>query len=491
MKKYFLVFLFFSAAAILYLSFPLNSAKGFVSIEDKKFKLNGKDFYPVAVNYIISTRADKNGMWACPYFGYSPDSVLPPDTKEACILQLKADMELIKEIGFNAVRFVGIGEESVNKKTGFLSVYTRNGERGDTIIPLTSEANYEKYFNALEELFNAASSAGLKIIFLIRVFPEVESTEEHLRKLAIRFKADTSIMAYDLFNEPLYFDSLERNKIEVPPIVKRWSKILKMYAPNQLSTIGMQGMREIFEWDPNMLDVDFISFHPYEVEPEQVRNELFWYGKYINKPWIIGETGIPADNDSVTYEEQKKWAHKTLKQAYDCGASGYSWWQYKEVEWGHYHANFLGVVTRKGITKTMKESLIVQGTPKPLTEEFKKFNPANKKDSCICLSNYYNYSQNKEFRIIGRLSDENNIPIEGGVIVAWNQWWSNSNYTSSKKDGRFELLGSFQFYHWMASATEYSMIRADIFPDSAKIYTDSIPTINVGNIKVNKIDIEK
>jgi hypothetical protein len=298
-------------------------------------------------------------------------------------------------------------------------------------------------------------------------------------------------MAYDLFNEPLYFDSIERKKADIVPIVKGWHKLLKMYAPNQLCTIGLAGIREVFQWDPNILDVDFISFHPYNHESGQVMNELYWYGNYIKKPWIIGETAIPADNDSITYEEQKKFAHTTLKQAYDCGAMGYSWWQYKDVEWHAYLANYMGMVTRKGETKTAKNNLSVQGTVKPVAEEFKKFIPFGKKDSCICLANYYNWSQHKNFRITGRLTDENNNPIQGGVVLAWNQYWSHSYHTITKADGSFELMSDFPFYHWIASATMYTMTRAEISPDTARIYKDNIPTINIGNLKLSKLSITK
>jgi hypothetical protein len=492
MKKYILIFILFSAAAILYLSFPVTSKEHFISIKDNKFRLNGKGFYPVAINYIVSARADKNEIWTCPYFGYTPDLKNPSAAKDSCLLQLKADMELIKEMGFNSIRLIGAAfEPDINKQTNELSIIARLPNTQDTAMALSNEESYKKYLNSLHELFDIVNKSGLKIILLTRVFPEVPSTEIHLQKVVTEFKNDTSILAYDLFNEPLYFDSPARDKSDVYPIVKKWHKIVKMYAPHQLCTIGLEGIREIFEWDPNLLDVDFISLHPYEVEPDQVRNEIYWYGHYITKPWIIGETAIPADNDSVTYETQKKWAEKTLKQAYDCGASGYSWWQYKDVDWHQYHANFLGVVNRKGETTTAKTKLVVQGTVKPLAEAFKNFNPAGKKDSCLCLSNYYNYSQHNKFRMTGYLVDENNDPIKGGIFLAWNQDWSHSYHTVSKENGSFELLSDFPFYHWIASATMRTMTRGELLPDTARIFKDNIPTINIGTLKLHKLSIKE
>lgn len=494
MKRYIFIFLFFSAAAILYLSFPINfsisSKENFVSIEGNKFKLNGKDFYPVTVNYLATLYTDGNEYWAGPATSYDLDTLHGITTKDLGIKGLRADLHLIRQLGFNSVRIVGIGEESAddNNRLSKISLTACNGINRYTTIDLSNDDIYDKYFGALSEMFNEVNNAGLKCIFLVRARPGVVTTEEYIKKIVTRFKNDSAIMAYDLYNEPLYFDHTSRTKIQVDSIVKKWYKNFKMCAPNHLFTIGLEGMREIFEWDPNILKMDFISLHPYEFEPGQVMNELYWYGNYIKKPWIIGETAIPADNDSVTYEEQKQFAIKTLKQTYNCGASGYSWWQYKDVNWLQYRADYMGVVNRKGETKVTKDSLLVQGTVKPVAEAFQKFNPTGKKDSCICLSNYYNYSEGKASRIIGKLIDEETgFPIKGGVALGWDEHWVHSYHTVSKEDGSFEILGVYPFYHWIATATEYTVVRGDFLPDTVKIHTDSIPTVDIGILKIKKI----
>jgi hypothetical protein len=490
MKKYLLVFILFSVAAILYLSFPINSKQHFISVKDNKFRLNGKDFYPVALNYLVSLHAGGKELWAAPSTSYDVDSLHELLNKDSCIKGLRADLHLIKQMGFNTVRIVGIGEEGADdsKRRSEIALWAHCGKNRDTSIVLSNKEMYNKYFDALTGLFKEVNDAGLKIIFLVRMRPGVETTHDHVRKIVTHFKNDTSIMAYDLYNEPLYFDHEARKKPEVDSIVKSWHKMLKMYAPNQMFTIGLEGIREVFEWDPNILDVDFISLHPYEFEPGQVMNELYWYGKYIKKPWMIGETAIPANNDSVTYEEQKIFAQKTLKQANDCGASGYSWWQYKDVDWHTYRANYMGVVTRTGETKITKENLKIKGTVKPVAEAFQKFIPFEKKDSCICLPNYYNYSEGKASRIIGRLIDEvTNQPIKGGVALGWDKDWVHSYHTITKDDGSFELLGAHAFYHWIATATNYSVVRDDFSPDTVKAGKDNIPTLNIGTLKIKKL----
>lgn len=492
MKNYLLIFVLFAAAAVLYLSFPINSNKHFVYIEDGKFKLNEKDFYPVVVNYLATLRYDGTDLWPGPATSYDVDTMHLMLTKETCLKGLRADLHLIKQLGFNAVRICGIGEEGAedSERMSKLWVMARYGRSQDTTLFLENDAIYKKYFDALSMLFDEVNNAGLKAIFLVRARPGVITTDQHITKLVKRFKSDTCILAYDLYNEPLYFDHKERKKPEVDSIVSGWYKMFKMYAPNQLFTIGLEGIREVFEWDPNILDMDFISLHPYEFEPGQVMNELYWYGNYITKPWIVGETAIPADNDSVTYEEQKQFAAKTLKQAYNCNAKGYSWWQYKDVDWHSYRADYMGVVTRTGEIKIGKDNLQVQGTIKPVADAFKSFKPEGKKDSCICLSNYYNYSEGKASRITGRLFDEEtDQPIKGGVVLGWDEHWVHSYHTVTKEDGSFEVMGVHPFYHWIATATMYEAIRDDFPSNSSKPGKDNIPTFDLGTLKIKKVDL--
>ena len=490
MKKNILFFIFLSIVGIIYLLPKTISKNGFVTINDKKFVLDGKPYFPLTINYFVSARLDGDNYWACPCFDYNTDKRYTYTSKDSSLKELKADMDLIREMGFNSVRLVGMCEPQVDEKTGAITFSAKDSTHEKSFL-LSTDASYEQYFGVLSELLDVVGKAGLKAILLTKVRPDIKSSEDHLRRLATRFKADTNIMAYDLFNEPLYFEESGRTKKEIFDCVNKWEKILEMYAPHQLSTIGLEGIREVFKWDPNILNVDFISFHPYEYEPEQVRNEIYWYGKHVTKPWIIGETAISADGDSIDYDIQKEFAVKTIKQAYNCGASGYSWWQYKDVNWHVFHADFMGLLNHKGESHTQKENIAIQGTRKPVAEVFKNFDPAAKKDSCICLDNYYDYSQLRTSRITGRLVDGNNKPVDGGVVLGWNINWRHSYHAISKPDGSFSLTADFPFYHWMASATKFEMVRGDANPDSAITAEDNVPTMNLGDIRIRHLSFIK
>ncbi len=457
----------------------------FITIDQHGFRLNGKPFFPLAVNYIATLRAHGDSLWISPSLDYTSHVPSMPNDRRSDLLALKADMELIHDMGFNIVRIVGFTDLLYERDSAL--IMGRNTLHADTTVWLGKEGAYHTYLNAIGELLATVRDAGLHAIILTQVRPGRPLTEEHFARIADRFVNDTTILAYDLFNEPLYFDRPERPKREAWDILQHWRALFDRHAPNQLYTLGLTGIRETFEFDPNMLGVDFISFHPYEYEPEQVRNEMRWYHNNVDVPWIIGETSIPADNDSVPYEDQRLFAQKTLLQSRACGAMGYSWWQYQDVKWNRFHADYMGVVNRQGRTRTTKSGLQVKGTVKPMAEAIKHFDPWANAGECLCLPNYLNYSNNNVSMITGRLVDADGHPINEGTIIAWNEFWTSSFHTTSRADGRFEVRGPFYFNHWMTSATRWSMERGDCSPNAFRRGADGIPVYELGDIVLERL----
>jgi hypothetical protein len=311
-----------------------------------------------------------------------------------------------------------------------------------------------------------------------------------LEKLFTRFINNPTILAYDFFNEPLYFDKKPRDKKEVYEITKYWESFVDKYAPNHMYTIGLTGPREVFEWDPNILNMDFVTFHPYEFQPEMSENEMLWFYRNVKKPWMIGENGFSADNDSVTYEEQLNFAKRILPHAVNCGAIGYTWWQYKDVNWGDYQSNFLGAINQSGNFITSDTNLTIIGTPKPLPEAFQSFDPNLPKKEPQQLDNYYNYDQHKDFVVRGKLINKHTKkPIEEGAIVGWNNGFSKSYITFSKADGSFELYGNFKFYHYIFSASLMTAHRED-FDWDGRADTTSLPqSLDMGVILLEDLDL--
>lgn len=457
----------------------------FVRTGEKGFTVRGRDYYPLFVNYGLSTRSSGDSLWACPSFDYAIGKQHARANAASDLLSIKADMELIHDMGFNGVRLVGIGEVLGDDGDGQIRSQTVN--QRDTLLPLSKERTQQQHMDAIANVLDMARQAGLRVVLTVYLRPGERATEEHFIRLADRFRTDTVIMAYDLFNEPLYFEKPENKKEVVDGICDGWRRLTKEHAPYQLTTIGLTGVREVFEWDPNRLRVDFVSYHPYEYEPDQVRNEMRWYHENMRVPWIIGETAIPADNDSVPYSLQKEFAQRTLERSRACGAWGYTWWQYKDVFWNYFHSDYMGVLNREGTTRTRKSGLIVQGTVKPVAEAFRSFDPHADPGPCTCLPNYFNYSGCRTSRLTGRLVDDDGDPIRSGMVIGWNEEWSHSYHTVTKDDGSFELDGCFYFHHWMASATGWSMVRGDCAPNGFIKDRQGLPTYYLGELTLDEL----
>src|ERR1700758_792132 len=186
----------------------------FVTLDGKTFKLNGEDFYPMVLNYGVDVEIGNNLCWASPSnTGFGNET--RDHNKEKANLKFKADMQMIKDLGFNTVRLVGIAEYELKD-----NAIKKNVDSGkDTLVILEGET-LEKYMNGMAEMFKILDEIGLKAIVLTKKMPDANPiVDEHLKKMLIRFKDEKAILAWDFFNEPLYFDQPARKKEDVFQIV--------------------------------------------------------------------------------------------------------------------------------------------------------------------------------------------------------------------------------------------------------------------------------
>lgn len=458
------------------------NTRGWVRMGTDGFVVDDRPFFMMAVNYVATPFWIGGACHFGPTESYaSVDREMPRDPHRRRD-ELRAHWALCRELGFNTVRVVGISDLMYDSTSTW--ILCRSAVGIDTLVHLGKE-NMEAYLDGMQEMFDAARAEGIRLVPLMQVRPDKPFTEDLFAQVADRFVNDTIVLAYDLFNEPLYFDGPERPKNEAREILLRWRKLFDAHAPNQLYTIGLTGIRETFEFDPNMLEVDFVSFHPYEYEPDQVRNELRWYQEHVDVPWVIGETAIPSDGDSVPYADQASFAAKTLLQTRACGAWGYSWWQFQDVGWGSFHQDHMGVLDRTGTT-TMGDGRVVAGTPKPMAAMIQGFDPAADPGKCLLLPNYTNYSDGRVCRLVGRLVDDRGQPVEGGTVIAWNEGWGSSYHTVSGPDGRFDLRAPEWVFHWMVSATRHGMRRGECDPKGTR-YADGMPTFQLGRIEIERL----
>ncbi len=427
---------------------------GFVYIKGDTLKLNDDVFFPLMINYKADFRIVGDEAVLSPAKHYENYKIYESNTKEEINAQLNAHVGLMKELGFNTIRLCldGVSKDD----TGLY--YLSENER------LYLKDNTEKLLNGISEALDIIKSYDMKVMLLLKP-PFEKETEDFTIELLKHFANNNTIFAYDFMNEPLYFDTEKnRKKKDAIKIVTKWRDMANKYAPNHLFTIGFSEPIEVFEWDPSMLPVDFIQIHTYH--PLRIQSEIWWYNKYCGKPWMIGETSLPADNDSVGYDLQYHFVDDVFQYVIDCGGIGFGWWEFQDhiAPLMNFEANYTGLINTEGTTRTPSGYEII-GTLKPAAYEFAKLTAFDTKSSTAEINdlrpiNYFNMLGYENYLIKGKIMNKDKA-VEGAVIRGWNQYWRVGINTYSDENGEFTLYSNDSCVHFEISAPGYEKIKFD------------------------------
>ena len=420
----------------------------FVYIEDDVFKINDEIFFPLMLNYKVDVRKIGNDVVISPAKYYENDKIFESNTKEEINQQFSNHVELMKELGFNTIRIcldvVGKDDKGVYFGSSDGAIYLKEYQ--------------DQINNGIADMLDVVKSHDMKVMLLLKP-PFDKEVEDFCISVFKRFADNPTIFAYDLMNEPLYFDlEPNRTKQDAVNIVKHWKKLLSQYSPNHLFTIGFSEPIEIFEWDPSILPVDFVQIHTYH--PLRIPNEIWWYSKYVGKPWIIGETALPSDNDSISYDLQARFVKDVYQYIIDCGGIGFGWWEFQDhINPGlNFEANYPGLLNHDGITTTKSGKEIV-GTLKPAAFEFEKLHQLKPQKSTRPV-NYFNMLGYENYVIKGKIISDKK-PVEGAVIRGWNQYWKVGMNTYSDENGNFTLYSNDSCVHFEISAPELEKVKFD------------------------------
>lgn len=482
------------------LTFSIATMGQYVTLQGKQFKdENGADFYPLVCNYIVAWAYDgSNYFLSTPLFNQY-------NSMAECQERVQQDFHQMKQMGFNTVRIV---QADINKtkydypkcttneyKDHFaityeemhhdgsnscsLPVYPANGEGRaflDIYAPYdNTNTNLNLVLAQTDVLLNMAETAGLKVILLTGggkylvnsdVYPAASGysgtkQDQHAADYAAllsyytdHFKNNTTIMAYDVWNEPAYTDNeYFHTKNEVCQWTAQWYDAIKSSDPNHLITMGMAYYNDVLEWDISVIKLDFISQHIYPIlspadnydlnaAMKRFHNDWIWVANNSPMPWIVGETSFSASNNAVSpynvrpytngnEAEQADFTETSLNIARNAGGSGYSWWLFQDVSWypptdpGYYlnwyglmrHADPVGGVynaaDEKPAVDVIRNYLDVNGNPPPIT-------PVTATNSYY---NPYNHPTNPvgEFgqptTITGNVKDQNGQPIKDAFVL--------------------------------------------------------------------------
>ena len=394
------------------------AAAGYVTLDGNRFAVDGKTWFPLMLNY----KAFIDGDRVVPASWYTGKDV-------------RAHFDTIAAWGFNAVRVC-------------LDVMN---EGGDTAA----------MYRATRRMVQQADSAGLRVMLLIK--PPLEDYWKIYTIGLMRHLADLpALWAYDLMNEPLYFDpEPAREKCDAVNIVCQWRQMVRTYAPHQLFTVATAEPIEVFEWDPSMLPVDFLEMHTYH--PLRVQSEMWWYSHYTGKPWMVGEIGLPADGDSVPYMAQAGFMGETYRYAKIRGAIGYGWWEFQDYPDGvNFEAQYTGLRNREGVRKPAADvPNSLRGLCLGVVTDEDRVPPVN----------YYNMLAYQNVALTGRVVSTDGKPIEGAVVRGWNEDWSVGLNTYTDSTGHFRLVSNDICTHFEVSAPRHSREKFDKHP----VYPANLP----------------
>jgi hypothetical protein len=464
----------------------------FVNVNCNNFELNGNSFQPLVCCYRIRFTKDyiNNNFYLSPDWNYStyPNWGSPSDVggpgrfffsqtndKGVSLTKVQQDMAKIKSLGFNTIR---IDIAPVNNN-GILEIPT---------------GSYESYFTIVDQLLGFINTQNLKVIFLVgpdKGWEVHESFKSYLEIISSHFKNNTSILGYDLCNEPFrfFYNNNVNDKYKISNWVTEWCYAIKKNDQNHLITIGLTDSDNTINWDPLIMPIDFVSFHFYgrsenlQTSKERISSDIYWAAKTIKMPWIIGEIGFSGSNLNVddpnlvvgSENDQANFAIYSMQKSLDCKCKGYTWWQYQNIMMNDPWENNLGLINFYGINGFTDE------TNKQAANVISSFwNMSSNTNNCTKPSNYYNRYNYTSIDKTGRVIGNNGLPVENAVIMGWKQIGTTYAYYSTYSDanGYFTLRSNtpgYSIYTMWISFPGYSVVKVNN-PNSGSTY--SIKPIN-------------
>lgn len=451
----------------------------FVSIVDDHFVLHGEEFNPIIMNYIVGFQILNNKLVLGPTIEYDLIEVHEGETEEEVYDRVRAHFQTIKDMGFNTIRIMELHKMNYLEffPSGAYKYHNREiplKEQLQSPVFIKIDDRKEEILESIQKVVEIAEKLDLKLLMTLPR-PRSQNVLDEIRlnfieDLIDHFKDNPTVFAYDFFNEPLYFDNSEysqyyevlRTKQSAYDLVKSWKNMMLRIGSPQLLTISFAEPIEVFEWDASLLPVDFVSIHSYN--PLRIKNELYWYAKYLDKPWLISETALPADGDSISYEEQAQFMHEVLKIAEDAGSLGFGWWQYQEVWWGHVEHNHTSLLDHKREFRNSVNDRIL-GSMKPAANIMKEHYYKRNDGALEQPINYYNMLGYDNYLVEGRvitIVDNDTIGVEGAVVRGYPVNWNTGINTYTDKDGYYNLYSNDSLAHFEVSAFGLTDVKRDL-----------------------------
>lgn len=451
---------------------PVTTTQPYVYVKGKTFYENNQPFYPVVMNYNLNLNSTGDSLpdnlpdlWVSPDHQIFPLNICDAMNQTEANVYLRSDFARLKSLGFNTLRLVSM--EVLYNETGSeeSKINILKAPNANNWFQVSYNNNKTKLFNAISNVLTLADEAGLKVILLtgggyIQRDNAFFNYATFLNELADNFQSNPAILAYDLCNEPGN-TNLANDKQSICFKSKTWYDTIRAVDKNHLVTMGLYGRDDMIAWDPNIISVDFHSFHLYNwsnisnlFDYEQgIASQMKWVQNNIRIPWIVGETTHSAIDNNIdngntncnpnyvigyaTETEQQQYAQYTQIITRGFGGSGYSWWAYHDIT---HDSNISPSEAFEGIYTLCDRK-------KPVADEFNENTHNWLSYSCNNSPTpddkyYYKYDPNETYAYIitGKLIDNNGSPIKDGYIFGRGSIYGVDTY--SKSDGTFKLCSN-------------------------------------------------
>lgn len=313
----------------------------FVSLAGRQFMKEGQPFYPRVMNFntelmtMNSPVTDVDDLWLAVESNYDWAFQQYEPTTEAGFRQQVTDhFAKIASMGFNTVR-LGLPAlmhwDAINGPRHYSVAYLRYVQWEKRLLELDmngfNDAASLRHFAILRDVIQLADAAGLKVILLcaqststpgtnhIQLFPttDLQAAQDYasyLRRLAEELKDEPGLLAYDLWNEPIWTNLAMTyvSKSTVCEYTTMWYDAIREAGDVHLVTLGGIAISELGSWDPAIMKLDFYSPHIYpeftqldgynvQAGFDRYLAKIHWQSRTCPIPWLIGETGFAAEDD--------------------------------------------------------------------------------------------------------------------------------------------------------------------------------------------------
>jgi len=276
------------------------------------------------------------------------------------------DIHLLKKLGFNSVRI------PFNYRL-FLSADDPSKLEGDGYRLLDRVVKWSKQEGLYVILDMHAAPGGqtgdniddsFGYPFLFESSESQELTVKIWQKIATQFQNESTVLGYDLLNEPIatHFDANYFNP-KLEPLYRKIVSGIRTVDKNHIIFLGgaqWDGNFKVF--GPPFDDKLAYTFHKYwfTVNQEAIQEYLAFRDKY-NVPVWMGESGENTDEWISSY--------RTLLEKHDLG---WCFWPYKKVD----ATSCLASINRPG---DWDEIVNFANSPRSTFEEIRKARPAREK----------------------------------------------------------------------------------------------------------------